>query len=911
MRLRFAVLAAALATMIATLAPAGAHDTPFDPYREGDSSVIALNILPPGQGRHPNLAEYALYNADGSLPAHTDDQLQMYENLVAAAPNLTAADLTALFKDASFGVAPGDVGEITKPHRDVTIVRDKSFGVPHVYGATRDGTMFGAGYVTAQDRLFQMDTLRNVARGRLSEFLGASDSNLASDRAQRLVADYTEDELNAMGDRLALLDPELGTLAKRDLAAFAKGVNAFITEAIADPRLLPAEYPALQVLPQPWKPTDSIALSTLIGGQFSVGGGGQLGNAAFLDLLEQQYPSAAARAIFDDFKAANDIEAPTATETAFPYNVDNGPIDPASVARPDMAAQAAALTANATMPATIDGPFGPIRLFDPKAASNALLVDAAHSSTGNPLTVFGPQVGYYAPEILMEIDMHGPGVHARGAAFPGISLYVLLGRGAGYGWSATTAIGDHTDVRVVPLCDAAAQGPAGPTTVAGYERDGVCHPMYRRTDTWIAKPTAAGVPNPNPLDGDEIVVSMTTERVRLGAPAGPPHTTDGRAGLGDLPVGPDWAIVLGRGTVDGNPVAFVRQRSSYGIEVDATLSFVTIHDPDRIQSMSDLQHAFGDWFSFSFNWHLIDGDDMGFYTTGRYPVAAAGVDQDMPSWGDSAWDWDRYLSYAEHPNTTNEAKGWVANWNNKQAPGFRAADDWYSYGSVGRVDLLEEAIESALVAGGGTISPAALTQAMGIAATRDLRAVTSLEHMLTLIGSPSDPASADAVSRLSAWLADGAHRRDLNGDRSYEHAGAIALMDALWEPALQAVFGPALGDAYAAIPEDHDDEPGRGGSAYLEGLYGQIEKDLRTVRGLPVADAYSRQYCGGGVMADCRDALRAALATAVASVNLADPELGAKLWTKDAIGFSAIGVLGHRLMHWQNRPTFQQVLEFA
>ena len=47
----------------------------------------------------------------------------------------------------------------------MTIVRDGNFGVPHIYGSTRAGTMFGLGYVGAEDRLFVMDALRNAGRG--------------------------------------------------------------------------------------------------------------------------------------------------------------------------------------------------------------------------------------------------------------------------------------------------------------------------------------------------------------------------------------------------------------------------------------------------------------------------------------------------------------------------------------------------------------------------------------------------------------------------------------------------------------------------------------------------------------------------------------------------------------------------
>ena len=64
----------------------------------------------------------------------------------------------------------------------------------------------------------------------------------------------------------------------------------------------------------------------------------------------------------------------------------------------------------------------------------------------------GPQVGYFVPQILMEEDLHGPGIDARGAAFPGVNLYVELGHGRDYAWSATTATSDNVDTFAEVLC---------------------------------------------------------------------------------------------------------------------------------------------------------------------------------------------------------------------------------------------------------------------------------------------------------------------------------------------------------------------------------------------------------------------------------------------------------------------------
>ena len=65
-------------------------------------------------------------------------------------------------------------------HKGVTILRD-GFGVPHIFGETREATMFAVGYATAEDRLFLMDVLRHLGRDGLSEFLGDSERNSEMD----------------------------------------------------------------------------------------------------------------------------------------------------------------------------------------------------------------------------------------------------------------------------------------------------------------------------------------------------------------------------------------------------------------------------------------------------------------------------------------------------------------------------------------------------------------------------------------------------------------------------------------------------------------------------------------------------------------------------------------------------------
>src|SRR3954451_22326655 len=108
----------AVLLVLALSAPVAAAQTDVGGFR---------NVLPPGQNGLDNLGQLALFEATGARPAHNDDQLAMYRDLLYA-PGLDG------FKDASFGVAPADVERTEHPRDGATVVRDR-FGVPHVYGA--------------------------------------------------------------------------------------------------------------------------------------------------------------------------------------------------------------------------------------------------------------------------------------------------------------------------------------------------------------------------------------------------------------------------------------------------------------------------------------------------------------------------------------------------------------------------------------------------------------------------------------------------------------------------------------------------------------------------------------------------------------------------------------------------------
>jgi acyl-homoserine lactone acylase PvdQ len=895
--------AAGLAALLFAAAPVPAQIPAGGPepgaYREHDYGGFN-DVLPPGANGRANAAELAAFAATGARPAHNDDQLRMYADLVHVAPGLTPDRLRDFFKDASFGVRPGDAERRYSPRDDVTIVRDAGFGVPHVYGSTRDGAMFGLGYAAAEDRLFLMDVLRHVGRARLSSFAGGSAGNREQDRQQWAVAPYTEADLQRQVDRFDDLYGSDGAQVQRDASNYVAGVNAYIAEARLNPTKMPGEYAAFgrPLGPEPWKETDIIATAALVGGIFGKGGGSELDDALLLETMRAKLGHERGTKVFYDLASFEDPEAPTTVHDGT-FEYDARPADPQGLAMPDpdsVERESIVAAGDSGSAGDRNGVFGlPFSL--PGAFSNALLVSGAESASGRPIAVFGPQTGYFSPQLLMEQDVHapataaGPGIDARGAAFAGTNLYVQLGRGRDYAWSATSAGQDIIDTYAVELCE---PGGSQPTKRSNHYRfRGECLAMeeLRRENCW--EPSAA---DQTPAGCETLVV----RRTKLG-------------------------LVTARATLDGIPVAYTKLRRTYFHEIDSAMGFMDFNDPAKITSVGDFQRA-AHRILYTFNWFYADDRDIGYFNSGANPVRPPGVDGNMPTRGADPYLWQGFdadantadiTPFEEHPQVVDQA--FLTSWNNKQARAYRASG-FGGFPSVHRVDPLDLRIRRG-IEGEGRMSLVDLVNAMGDAATVDLRGEQVLPWLLRAVGD-GDGRTRGAIRKLSAWMAHGAHRRDRDRDGRYEHADAIRIMDAWWPLLLQAQFRPALGgDVFDAVRarqafDDHNRDD-HVGSAFQSGWYGWVEKDLRTLLGEPVAGGYSEVFCGRGDLAACRRALLDALAQAAKtpagelyaddlcpSDEIPDPQM-----CDEAIRHVPAGGITQPLIHWVNRPTYQQAVE--
>ena len=772
----------------------------------GDYALIARNILPPGES--------------GSGGKHATDQERLYDALTPLRGNITARTIRRYFKPETLG--PSGRTRVEQTPRDgVRILRD-SWGVAHVYGKTSADTEWGAGWVAAEDRGLILQLIRGP--GRVVALDGPP-----YDQTREFVPSASTESALAAQAKLARSLGKRGREVLRDANAYVAGINAYFKA---------------NGVGVSWTLNDSIAAAALLGGEFGVGGGDESRRAELLADLQARLGVQEGRAVWDDLREQQDPETPVTAARAFPFGrntseTGNMQLDPGSLSA---AAQhyGAALEANR------------------HSMSNALLVAGSRSTTGHPIFVAGPQVGYFYPEFFLELDLHGGGFNARGAAFPGVP-WVVIGRGPDYAWSATTSHSDIVDQYVETLC--------GGDDVH-YVYKGQCRAMGFFD---------AGVVKGSP---DRELTFHTTVH------------------------GP----VIGYARVGGQRVAISLKRSTHGRELVSSLAFEDL-DKGRVHSAKQFLRAANE-VEFAFNWVYADNRDIAYFSSGRLPIRPASVDLGLPTNGNGNYEWRGFELLRAHPQAINPRSGVIVNWNNKPAHSYASADDHWSYGSLQRVQMLMRGL-----AAKKRQSPASVVAAMNTAATEDFRASTVLPSISAVLDHTPAPSLRDGrmLGLLENWRAHGASRLDADLDGKIDDPGA-AIMDAAWPPLARAVLAAQLGPVLTTLEAVNplDDPANSQGSSYDTGWYGYVDKDLRTLINHTVKEPFHLHYCGLGDLASCRAALWNALDVAGNTLQAAqgpDPAAWRADATSERIRFSG-GLLPDR-MRWTNRGTFQQVISFS
>lgn len=308
----------------------------------------------------------------------------------------------------------------------VTVQRDAQ-GVPHIRAASLDDLIVAQGYVTAQDRLWQMETLRRHAAGELAEILGPG--LITHDRVQRTL------QIRTAADRAI---PAMPTDQLHSLELYARGVNA----SMADQRAhLPLEFRILRFEPAPWTPRDTLLVYLAMFQDLTNSFPEELNREALTaklpaHLVGDLYPVGSWR----DHPPAQ----PTVDLTAPQTNIPDVPLDESQ--------------SELVSPEHLHDLLAARRVLAPilscegcTAGSNNWVVSGARTASGKPLLSNDMHLNHRVPGIWYQADLEAPTptgeFHASGVSLPG-APFIIVGHNDHIAWGFTNLGATVQDVSI-------------------------------------------------------------------------------------------------------------------------------------------------------------------------------------------------------------------------------------------------------------------------------------------------------------------------------------------------------------------------------------------------------------------------------------------------------------------------------
>jgi acyl-homoserine lactone acylase PvdQ len=286
-------------------------------------------------------------------------------------------------------------------------------------------------------------------------------------------------------------------------------------------------------------------------------------------------------------------------------------------------------------------------------------------------------------------------------------------------------------------------------------------------------------------------------------------------------------------------------------------------------------------YTGSENWFYVDDKNIAVYQSGWFPRHARGTNPDLPIWGTGRWDWRgfapstdgyRRLSASANPRVIDPKQGYLVNWNNAIAHGWRvAAGDWEN-GPVVRATMLKDLLTTALHH--RRLDLAGLTgMVTAPSLTADVRGMAVWPWLRRAIGRSRNAQVRHLVSMLQGWAAAGSQRRSRSGSNVVDDSRAVLLMDTWWPLLVRAEFQPSLGAPLMNFISQHfnsvqpDGLRDGTGNGFFEGWAMDVQKDMRQVLHRHVRGRFSRTYCGRGSLRRCRALLTRTLLQAAAQLR--------------------------------------------
>lgn len=329
-------------------------------------------------------------------------------------------------------------------------------GVPHIRAASLDDLVFAQGFVTAQDRLFQMDLLRRHASGELAQILGPS--LLEHDRIQRVL------QLRATADRAISAIPKDQL---HYLEVYARGVNASIA---LQRDHLPLEFEVLRYTPAPWTPRDSLLVGLSmyedLTNRFAIKLSRELISSRLpAEMVNDLYPVGSWR--------DHPPEQPVLDLTA-PQELPDIPLDESQtkLRRPSLP------TGSPADILALSRALGTQTCDACRPGSNNWAVSGSRTATGKPMLSNDMHLHLTVPGTWYQVDLAAPApsgsFHVAGASLPGLP-FVIVGHNDHIAWGFTNLGADVQDVFIEHL-----RG-SGPSTEFE-SADGAWHSLLHQTE---------------------------------------------------------------------------------------------------------------------------------------------------------------------------------------------------------------------------------------------------------------------------------------------------------------------------------------------------------------------------------------------------------------------------------------------
>ncbi len=341
------------------------------------------------------------------------------------------------------------------------MVKRDARSIPYITAANDADLYFVQGYVTASDRLWQMDLMRRVARGETAEIFGKA--ALEEDKRWRRFgfAGIAEESVK-------FLTPEL----RSALENYAAGVNAYV--ASLDDSTLPIEFKILQYKPRSWTQADSIVIGKILADALSSTWRQDLLKASLLSLPKDKIDDVSRIVTkYDVLMFGRDVPKNKAQGAAYR---DPVPVSDALLAMADEEDSVRKMSLSRA------GFYA-----DELAASNNWVISGKRTADGKAMLANDPHLQATAPGIWYLAYLEAPGLKVAGVTVPG-APGIVLGHNDQIAWGATNVGPDVQDIYIETIDDSGkVKTPMGlaPATIRREEIKVRANPLKPETDTVV------------------------------------------------------------------------------------------------------------------------------------------------------------------------------------------------------------------------------------------------------------------------------------------------------------------------------------------------------------------------------------------------------------------------------------------